>query len=199
MPLPPHLSLTYGQLVWSACYGMEPDQRTRDQLRYLRALGIPEGATGKTGGSGNQLSYGFDDQIELGLGLTALGLGMRPADIGAVLVGHRVEMRRLYRQAWSEIPEAALDAPWVKSRGRMGALIDSEYYIRLHDRYSDAPGTFELLGPEQAEDPMALFAPIERVGGQPPRRVLPLKRLMIQWVAWAREVPVIRTGPKSKG
>lgn len=199
MPLCPDLSLTYGQMVWAACYGLEPDQRTRDQLRYLRALGIPEGGKGKAPGSGNQLGYDFDDQVELGLGLTALGLGMRPADIGAVLVGQRGEMRRLYRQAWLEIPEAALEAPWVKGRGRMGALIDNEYYVRLHDRYSETPGTFELLGPDEAEDPTALFAPVERIGGQPPRRVLPLKRLMIQWVAWAMEAPAIRTGPKSKG
>lgn len=195
----PKLSLSYGQMLWAACYGMGPDQRTRDQLRYLRALGIPEGATGKTLGSGNQLNYGFDDLVELGLGLTALGLGMRPADIGMVLVGQRDDMRPLYREAWSQIPDAALTAPWVKSRGPMGVLIDNEYFIRLHDRYSDTPGTFELLGPNGAEDRQALFAPVERIGGQPPRRVLPLKRLMIQWVAWALEAPAIRTGPKSRG
>jgi hypothetical protein len=42
------------------------------------------------------------------------------------------------------LPEAAFAAEWVKSRGAMVPLIE-ETFLRLHDRYSERPGSFELV------------------------------------------------------
>jgi hypothetical protein len=192
----PDFQLSYGQMAWAVCYGMSPDQRTRDQLRYLRALSIPETAIDRTPGSGNQLHYGFVDLVEVGLALTALGMGMRPADIAAVVVGQRADLRPIYTQSWLELPEAALAADWVKSRGKVGVLLQDEILIRVHDRHGAKAGTFDLMSSEDASEALPMFAPVERVVGQSPRRLLPLKRLMIQWVVWALEAPVIRPGRK---
>ena len=38
--------------------------------------------------------------------------------------------------------------------------------------------------------------PVERFAGEAPRRLLPLKRLMLQWVAWALEAPLTKPGRK---
>ena len=40
----PDLELTHGQLLWSIRYGREPTQLVKDQVRYLRTLGIPAAA-----------------------------------------------------------------------------------------------------------------------------------------------------------
>lgn len=184
-------------MVWASCYGAKADQRVRDRLRYLRALGVPEGAVAGGAGRGNQLRYGFLDLVETGLGLTALGLGLRPADIAAVLVGQRAVLRPIYARTWREIAEPALAAPWVRSRGRIGAMVADEVIVRLHDRHVEPAKVFDLIGADEIGAGLPMFEPIERVGGLPPRRLLPLKRLMIQWVAWAMEAPDIRPGRKA--
>ena len=109
MPLPvPDLSLSHGQMAWALCYGQEPDQRLRDQLRYLRQLGIPKTASERGAGSGNRICYDFYDLVETGLGVMGLMRGSKPRDIAAVLVDRREALRQVYAQAWAELPEIVL-------------------------------------------------------------------------------------------
>ena len=190
----PELDLTLGQMLWAVRYGREPDQRFRDQIRYLRLLDIPPSSARQASGPGKRIRHGFADLIELGLAVTALDLGFRPKDIAAVLVGQREAMHRLYAQAWLELPETALSAGWVRSRGRIGAMIDDEVLIRLHDRRSGKWGELDLVDGDDAAAGLPMFEPVERFGVEPPRRLLPLKRLMLQWVAWAVEAPDIKPG-----
>ena len=58
-------------MTWALCYGHEPDQRVRDQLRHLRQLGIPEAAGKEAKGSGNRIAYDFFNLVETGLGPSA--------------------------------------------------------------------------------------------------------------------------------
>jgi hypothetical protein len=192
----PDLHLSLGQMLWAVRYGSDPDQRFRDQIRYLRLIDIPAASAQQASGPGKAIRYGFDDLVELGLAVTALDLGFRPKDIAATLVGNRAEMHRLYRAAWLELPDAALAAEWVKSRGRMGAVVDEERLLRLHDRRSDKWGQIDLVSVEEAGGGLPLLEPVERFANEPPRRLLPLKRLMLQWVAWALDAPEIRPGRK---
>jgi hypothetical protein len=190
----PELDLSFGQMLWAVRYGSEPDQHFRDQIRYMRLLDIPSASAAQASGPGKAIRYGFHDLVELGLAVTALDLGFRPKDIAATLVGCRAEMHRLYREAWLELPDAALDTEWVKSRGRIGALVDEELLLRLHDRRGDKWGEIDLVSAEEAAERQTPFEPVERFANEPPRRLLPLKRLMLQWVAWALEAPEIRPG-----
>jgi hypothetical protein len=120
---------------------------------------------------------------------------MRPREIARILVDHRGEFRRLYRDTAAALPEDAFAAEWVRSRGAMVPLIE-ETFLRLHDRYSERPGSFELV-PGDSFDPFRQFAAVtERYPGSDFKTVLPLTRLVTELVAWAREAPEIKPGPK---
>ena len=194
----PELELTHGQLLWSICFGREPTQQIKDQVRYLRALGIPAAAKEQARGPGSRITYDFYDLLEIGLALTALDFRFKPQDIAAVLAGQREEMRKVYSSAWKELPEGALDADWVRSRGRETPLLADEIQIRLHDRRSEQWGTLDFVGPGEVTDEFPFFEPIERFAGAKRKRLIPLKRLMIQWVAWALEAPPTKPGPVSR-
>jgi hypothetical protein len=194
--LMPELDLTLGQMLWAVRYGHEPDRHFRDQIRYLRLLDIPPAAAAQASGPGKRICYGFADLVELGLAVTGLDLGFRPKDIAVVLVGQREDMHRLYARAWLELPEPALSAEWVRSRGRLGAMIDGEILIRLHDRRSGKWGEIDIVDAGEAGAGQPVFEPVERFAAESPRRLLPLKRLMLQWVAWAFEAPDFRPGRK---
>ncbi len=190
----PDLDLTLGQMLWAVRYGHEPDQHFRDQIRYLRLLDIPGASATQASGPGKRIRYGFADLVELGLAVTGLDLGFRPKDIAAVLVGQREGMHRLYANAWLELPDAAIAADWVKSRGRIKPLIADEMFVRLHDRRGEKWGQIDLIGAQEAGDALPMLEPVERFGSEAPRRLIPLKRLMLQWVAWALEAPDIKPG-----
>lgn len=192
----PKLSLSQGQLLWAANYGCEPDPRLRNQVRYLRALDIPPAAARQASGPGKRVNYDFYDLIEAGIACAGINLGFRPKDIAKVVAQNRGNMRKRYASTWREIPEAALDDEWVKSRGRLRPMFQDEIYIRLHDRGSEKWGEFEVVSEEEASADLPMFEPIERFPGQEPKRLVPLKRLMIQWVVWAIEAPETRAGRK---
>jgi hypothetical protein len=191
----PDLELTHGQLLWSIRYGREPTQLVKDQVRYLRTLGIPAAAKEQARGPGSRIRYDFFDLVEIGLAVAALDLRFRPQDIAAVLAGNREEMRKVYSTTWRELPEAALQADWIKSQGRQIPLLGDEVYLRLHERRSEQWGQMDFVSPEEASDELPFFEPIERFAGARPQRLIPLKRLMIQWVAWALEAPPTKPGP----
>lgn len=194
----PAFELSYGQLLWSVNYGREPDQILKDQARYLRTLGIPPATESEASGSGKRITYGFCDLIELGLAVTSLDFGFRPKEISAGLVANRGEMRQRYTEVWKGIPEAALRDDWVKSRGRMKPMFGEEDFVRLHDRRSERFGKIDFVSFEEATDKLQPFEPIERFETGSPRRLIPLKRYMLQWVAWAQEAPATKPGPAGK-
>ena len=192
----PDLTLSQGQLLWAINYGRDPDQRLRHHVRYLRSLDIPPASKRQASGPGKRISYDFFDLIEAGVAITGLDLGFRPRDIAAVLVEHRGAMRELYAKTWRELPDTAIEQDWVKSRGRLSATLDNEILMRLHDRRSEQWGQCDFVGPEEISAALPMLEPVERFEGEAPRRLLPLKRLMLQWVAWALEAPVIKPGRK---
>jgi hypothetical protein len=192
---PIDLSLTHGRVAWALARGQRPSDQLIDQLRYLRQLEVPFSKAELGAGSGNRIRYGFDQLIELGVAVFGLERGMRPREIARILVDHRAEFRRLYRDTVAALPEDAFTAEWVKSRGAMVPLIE-ETFLRLHDRYSDRPGSFELV-PGDSFDAFRQFAAVtEKYPGSDFKTVLPLTRLVIELVVWAREAPEIKPGPK---
>lgn len=191
----PNLELTYGQLLWSIRYGREPNQLVKDQVRYLRTLAIPSAAKEQARGPGSRITYDFFDLVEIGVAVTALDFRFRPKDIAAVLADKRDEMRKVYASVWKELPDAALAAEWVKARGKQTPLLADETYLRLHDRRSEQWGTVDFAGPDEATADLPFFEPIERFADSNAKRLIPLKLLMIQWVAWALEAPATKPGP----
>ena len=72
----------------------------------------------------------------------------------------------------------------------------NERFVRLHDRYSERPGSFDLV-PGDPFDAFRQFATVtERYPGGDLRTLLPITRLVTELVAWAREAPEIKPGRK---
>jgi len=178
MNIPP-LTLTLGQVAWALELGLEPKRETLDKLNYLRQLGIPFEQGQRQLGSGNRVNYSYVEMVEMGVGLWALINGIKPGVISKFLIGQRTTLRNLYVQTLADLPAAALDAPWVRSRGKAGALIEGEKFLRLHDKYDAKPGKIELIDAEHAMNPLAQ---------------MPLTRMALQWLAWAQQAPIVRAG-----
>ncbi|MEQ7874521.1 hypothetical protein ABDK56_11010 [Sphingomonas sp. ASV193] len=191
----PNLELTHGQLLWSIRYGRHANQRVKDQVRYLRELDIPASAKAQARGPGSRITYDFYDLVEIGLAIAGLDIGFRPNDIAAVIAGNRDEMRKAYARNWQELAPEILQQSWVRSQGRETPILLDETFLRLHERRSEQWGQIDFVGPDEASDELPIFEPIERFAGDRPRRLIPLKRLMIQWVAWAMEAPPTKPGP----
>src|SRR5499433_1061426 len=138
------LNLTHGQVAWTLARGQPPAALLIDQLRYLRQLGVPFSKSELGSGRGHRIRYGFDYLIELGVALFGLQRGLAPREVAGILVEHRAELRRCYRDIVAVLPAAAFEAEWVKSRGAVVPLIN-ETFLRLHDRYAEQPGSYALV------------------------------------------------------
>ena len=163
----------------------------------MDALPRPAAVPGATlgGGRGNRIRYGFDDLIELGVAVFGLQRGMAPREVAGILVGHRAELRRCYRDTLATLSPSAFEQPWVKSRGAVVPIMD-EVFLRLHDRYSERHGTFALVPGDAFAALMQIATVAEKYPGGEIRTLLPLTRLVLELVAWAREAPEIKPGRK---
>jgi hypothetical protein len=94
-----------------------------------------------------------------------------------------------------EVPTLCLEHLTQARRGAEGDLLALHPTVkRLHDRYAEQPGSYELV----PGDPFAMlqqFATVtERYPGDETRTLVPLTRLVIELVAWARAAPEIKPG-----
>jgi hypothetical protein len=197
----PKLSLSLGQIAWALNFGQDPPQLMRDQLNYLRQLGVPEKVTTKKAGSGNRITYDYDDLIECGVALFAVNHGMKYTDVKNALVPHRSTMRQIYRDAISQHPEACLDdKDWIKMHGKGIAIHGHDIYLRLHDRYAESRGKIDTVGQEEMEatkDIIYFMGLVERFPDGCSRYWIPISMLALQWTYWARIAPPIKAGRKS--
>jgi hypothetical protein len=175
---------------------MAPSPPLLDELRYLRQLGVPFTEAELGGGRGNRITYGYDHLIETGVAHFGMQRGMRPREIATYLVEHRNRLHLTYRKALREQPEGATEAEWVKSRGRLIPLLEDEIFLRLPDRQSETPGKFEVLEQHELQSILQIGMLAERFPGEETRTLVPLTRLVLQLVAWAKEAPEIRPGRK---
>jgi hypothetical protein len=191
----PHLQLTHGQVAWAINHGQEPSPRLLHQLRHLRLLDIPFTQEEQNNGRGNPMRYGFDELIECGVALEAIGQGMKAIDVAGMLLKDRARMRKLYRETYHAQPDGALTASWVKSRGRIHVMQAEPVYLKMHDRYSDTPGAVEPL---QVNEALAAGRSpgdmVERYPDGSSRYWIPLSRLVLELVAWAQDAPVKKAG-----
>jgi hypothetical protein len=191
----PKFSLSHGQALWAVSYGSPASQQVTDQVRRLRQLGIPFGTDDLGIGRGSRAKYRFDHLIELGLALFGLRRGLKPTEVASILIKNRSHLRRLFRQILEAQPEEALGAEWIKSQGHGVPIFADEVFVRLHDRYSEQPGKLDVLGPEET-NPSGLFGLAEHYPGDRARTLVPLTRLILELIAWAKEAPETRPGPK---
>jgi hypothetical protein len=188
-------TLTHGQVLWALSRGTSPDARLIDQVRYLRLLGVPFRKAELGTGRGNRVRYRYEHLIELGVAVWAIERGMKPQEVAKFLVERRKFLRQLYVKAFTDQPAKAIEAEWVKSRGSLVPLLGDELFLRLHDRYSQAPGKIEMLGSREIESLSDFSLLAEKYPGEKTRTLLPLTRLTLELVAWAREAPLLRPGP----
>ena len=196
MPAIPSLHLTHGQVAWAICDGQPPDAKTTDQLRYLRQLGVPFTQNNLGVGRGNRLTYTYDQLIECGVAIWALRRGVRPRQAAEFLVANRTALRKLYRETLRAQPDAAIGAPWVRSRGKVIPTLANDNFIALYQT-ADRPGaTIELMTLAEALEFNAGFGDLVARHGHDVQPLVPLGRLVIQLVTWALEAPNIKTGPR---
>jgi len=191
----PNFRLTHGQVAWAIAQGNDPSKVLLDQLRYLRQLGVPFEASELGSGRGNRIRYGFDHLIELGVAVFGLKRGMRPREVATVLTTFRKRLRKIYRSAFLAQPENALEEDWVKSRGRIIPFYLDDYSFSLNDRFSDSPGTYQLVKPGEHVDGALAWDVVERYPGDKTRTIVPTTALVLELVAWAKEAPEIKPGP----
>jgi len=192
----PQLSLSHGQVLSALSAGLPVSQMLVDELRYLRQLGVPFKESELGGGRGNQIRYRFEHLIEVGVAVFALRHGMRPREIAGYLKKYRKYLRQAYRKAFLDQPETAITQDWVKSRGKHVPMLENELFIRLHDRYSATPGKYDLLRLDEVTDLRDVMGMVERFPGGETRTLVPLKKLVLELVAWALEAPVTKPGPQ---
>jgi hypothetical protein len=198
----PNLHLSAGQLLWVLNRGRPPDARLRNEVRYLRQLGVPHAEDEVSEGRGNRIFYRYEDLIELGVAIHAIRHGLKPRDAASILIKARPDFQDVYRKALEEMPEAALTAEWIKNRGTVGVLFENEIWLRLHDRYSQTPGKFDVASRKASHDPQEneikklinLFGVSEQFDDGNERPLIPLTRIAIELTAWALEAPDVRPG-----
>lgn len=188
----PHLALSHGQVLWCLAGGKEPSPPLPDQVRYLRQLGVPfdDSEVGK--GRGVRLSYGFYHLIELGVAHEGLRRRIQPRFL-TMLVDERAGYRRLYREAYLEIaPHPHL----FEGDPRSIPMFADEFFLRLHDRYSDTPGEITVVVQPKRGSGRSAGDLVETYVGEEERDVIALKSLMLRLLSLARIAPVTRPGPK---
>lgn len=194
----PVLRLSAGQVLRALGLGQEPDTRTRNEVRYLRQLGVPHQEAKVGQGRGNRLTYGYEDLIEIGVAIFAMRRGMKPKDAATVLIKQRKTFRTLFRDALEQQPERALEAEWIKSRGRSVGILAEEMFLRLHDRYSAKPGSYQLIEPDRGAD-LADFLGMREVLPDGGARVLvPLTRIALELTYWALQAPQVPPGRRAR-
>lgn len=191
----PNLHLTHGQVLWALSRGAPPTRTLLDQVRHLRRLGVPFRKSELGGGRGNRVYYRFEHLVELGVALFGLQRGMDPREVVVMVTRDRKFLRAMYRRAWMQQPATGIDAPWVKSRGAQIPFLGNELFLRMHDRYAEAPGKIEMVTPDELHDLRDLLALTEKYPGEQTRMLLPLTRLVLELVAWAKEAPELKPGP----
>jgi len=193
------LRLTFGQVAWALCAGTTPDQITLDRFRHLRQLGVPFAEDEQGAGSGNWQTYGFDQLIECAVGIYAIRQRFKPTDVAKIQVGDRRTLRKLARETFLSLRRPALADPWVKSRWAIKPpILGDEQFLRLHDKVTDKSGTYDIATLEELQaNPLFSFGDlVERFPNGETLPLVPLKRVMLQAVAWALDAPGTKPGPQ---
>ena len=189
----PRLALTHGQVAWALCAGQPPDKVTLDRLRYLRQLNVPFAQDEAGGGRGNRLTYRFDHLIECAIAVWSLRRGTKPRAAAEFLIAERTGLRKFFREHFKAMPDAALTAEWVKSRGRIVPTMVDEIYLRLHAR-SGETGTLKAMTLDEVlMFKAAIGDQVEQYGNEI-QALVPLRRVMLEAVAWALIAPVTPPG-----
>jgi len=188
----PHLALSHGQVLWCLAGGKEPSPPLPDQVRYLRQRGIPFQESELGQGRGVRMKYGFYHFIELGIAHEGLKRRIQPRFL-TMLVDDRARYRHTYREAYLEL---AKHPNLFEGNPRSRSLFADDFFIRLHDRYSDTPGEITVVMQPEAGSGRRVGDLVESYEGEGDRDVIALKSLMLRLLGLARIAPVTRPGPK---
>lgn len=185
-------SLSHGQVLWCLAGGRAPSTPLPDQVRYLRQLGIPFEASELGQGRGVRLTYGFYHYVELGVACEGLRRRVQPRFL-KMLVEDRKKFRSIYRRAYLELANSP--GLFEGNSGTVPMFAD-DYFIRLHDRYSDTPGEINMVFESIPETGQARGDLVEDYPGDASRIVIAMKPLVVRMMRLANNAPVTRPGPQ---
>jgi hypothetical protein len=197
----PRLALTHGQTIWVLSeLGFHHGVSTSTFNHYvksLRRLDVPFGrGKGQSEGRRN-ITYDFDELIELALALLLRVYGVLPDRVVEGLRTFRKALRPIYRQAYFELTEHRY--PPARVSAESGRLVElTGLYLDLNIRYSACQMMLEF-GPPKAISPfeaVLLYAKAEA----PARSYLPLNLSAIadMIIARTRTLPAKRRGRSPK-
>jgi hypothetical protein len=170
-----------------------------DQLRYLRQLDVPFAEQGRGEGRGRAIHYSYEEVVEMAVALFALRRGVRPHLVADYLVTNRTTLHRIFRRALEAQPAADLRVSWLKRRGRQQAIPAHESVPRLHNRMRKVSDSYDLVTPWKAPKLADTRGQEQLFPDGPADTLIPLTRLVLEVIYWARQAPDIKRGRKVKG
>jgi hypothetical protein len=169
-----------------------------DQLRYLRQLDVPFAEQRRGKGRGRPIHYSYEEVVEMAVALFALRRGVRPYLVADYLVTNRTTLHRTFRRALEEQPATVLKASWLKSREKHQAVLANKQLLRLHDRMRNASESYELVQPWKAPKLADSCKQGDLFPDGTADTLIPLTRLVLELIYWARQAPDIKPGRKLK-
>ena len=195
-PSIPQLALTHGQVIWLltelGLRGCVSKSTFNHYIKSLRRLGIPFGKGTVDSERGLNVTYNFEDLMELTLALLLRVYGTLPDVVTNGLRNFRNELRPIYRQAYLDSLKRVHPAARV-STSNGERFTARGLFIDLNIRYS--AGHVVQFGPPKALSPfeaMRVFAHSEIAA----RSYLPLNLTRVaQMIAErTRQAPTIPRG-----
>lgn len=191
----PALALSHGQTLWlmrelGLCEGVPPTTFNH-YVKSLRKLGIPFDK-GKGQAHGRcQVTYDFEELMELVLALLLRVYGWLPDDVAVGLRRFRGDLRSIYRQAYLDTRKRRYPPARLSGGGRR-ITVDG-FFLDLNLRY--AAGHLVGFGPPQAISPLEALQAYARCY-DPARAYLPMNMTIVaeMIVDRTRVVPSIRRG-----
>jgi AcrR family transcriptional regulator len=161
----PHLALSHGQVIWlltelGLCRGVSKSTFNH-YVKSLRRLGIPFGRRKGTVERGPEVTYNFEDLMELMLALLLRVYGTLPDVVTNGLRSFREDLRPIYRQAYLDSLKRVYPAARVSTPNRERLTVQG-LFLDLNIRYS--AGQAIQFGPPRALSPfeaMSVFAQSE--------------------------------------
>ena len=192
----PQIALSHGQVIWLltelGLRGGVSKSTFNHYLKSLRRLDIPFGRRKGTSQRGPEVTYNFEDLMELTLALLLRVYGTLPDVVSHGLRAFREDLRPIYRQAYLDSLKRVYPAARVSTADGERLTVQG-LFLDLNIRYS--AGQAIQFGPPKALSPfeaLSVFARSEIAG----RSYLPLNITAVAQMITerARQTPTIRRG-----
>ena len=196
----PHLALTHGQTIWLlgelGLRGTVRASTFNAYIKSLRKLGIPFERRKRQSEGRQNVTYDFDDLMELTIALLLRVYGWLPDDVAAGLRAYRDNLQSIYRQAYFDSSHRVYPPARISTLASDQLAVEG-LFLDLNIRYS--AGHLIKFGPPRAISPyeaLCLYARSEVPG----RSYLPFNVSAVAELIVSRTqvLPKIRRGRSAR-